>query len=188
MPDLYTPKQVSEILGISPSAIRLYCDRYAVHLSTEATTTPRKFTEADLRTLAFVAHSTAQGRTHDEILDTWADTFPTFEWEPPQRQEEPTAQMVPIADVIAMRALLQEAQRREQETKQEAQQQAESLRDEIRRLERELGQREGELSARQRTEAERAERLAKLEEEMARLRSQETQQRRPWWRRLFSSE
>lgn len=164
MPDLYTPKQVSEILGISPSAIRLYCDRYAVHLSTEATTTPRKFTESDLRTLAFVAHSTAQGRTHDEILATWAETFPGFEWEPPAPQEATDAgAMVPMADVIAMHALLQEAQRREQETKQEAQQQAESLREEIRRLERELGQREGELSA---------------------LKTQ----RRGWWARLFGGE
>lgn len=185
MPDLYSPKQVSDILDVSASAIRIYTDRYADKLSTEATTPPRKFRPDDLKALAFVTHSTSQGKTHDEVLTTWDEEFPGFEWEPPIEQEADAGAMVPIAEVYAMRAMLQDAQRRELEAKQEAQAQADQLREEIRRLERDLGKAEGELTAQQRTEEERADRVAKLEEELARLRTQATEQRRGWWARLF---
>lgn len=175
MAELYTPKRAADLLGVSPSALRLYTDRYAVHLSTEATSTPRKFTRDDLKVFAFVAHSTGLGRTHDEILATWDEEFPRFVWEVPAPATDESTALISIAELGYMRAQLEEAQRnaqaaweREHAARQEARQEAEQLREEINRLHRELGKAEGELSALRR---------------LAQDAPQAT--RGPWWARLF---
>jgi DNA-binding transcriptional MerR regulator len=124
MATLYTPKRVTDILGISQSALRIYTDRYAVHLSTEATSIPRKFTEADLRTLGFVVASTKEGKTHEQVLATWGEEFDSFEWEPPESTTEAAGEastaLVPVAALQAAQALMLDAQRREQETREQA--------------------------------------------------------------------
>lgn len=154
MAELYTPKRAADLLDVSPSALRLYCDRYAVHLSTEATSIPRKFTPDDLKVFAFVAQSTGLGKTHDEILATWNEAFPAFVWEVPAPSTDESTALVSIADLARMRTQLEEAQRsaqaawdREQAAREEAHEQAEQLRSRIEQLQRELGKAEGELSA-----------------------------------------
>ena len=165
---LYTPKQVTDMLGISASALRIYTDRYARHLSTEATSTPRKFTEADLHTLAYVVASTKEGRTHDQVLASWADEFDSFEWEPPETPTgnagDTSTPLVPIAQLQATQALMLDAQRREEEARAQLQQRERELQERINQLERELGKAEGKIGA------------------------LETQKPKPWWARVFGSE
>lgn len=151
MADLYTPKRICDTLGISQSALRIYVDKYARHLSTEATTTPRKFTEADLRALAFVVASTREGKTHDQILAGWAEEYAVFEWDGPQPPTEPTqgesTALVPVAALQAAQALMLDAQRREEAAREEARERERQLQEQINQLLRELGHKEGELEA-----------------------------------------
>lgn len=154
MADLYSPKRICDTLGISQSALRIYCDKYARHLSTEATTTPRKFTEADLHALAFVVASTKEGKTHDQILATWDEEYPHFEWEPTVQPTDPTGgaqgdstALVPLAALQAAQALMIDAQRREEAAREEAKERERQLQEQINQLLRELGHKEGELAA-----------------------------------------
>lgn len=151
MADLYTPKRVCDLLGISQSALRIYVERYARHLSTEATTTPRKFTEADLHALAFVVASTREGKTHDQVLATWDEMYPAFEWEATGQPTDPTGgdstALVPMAALQAAQALMLDAQRREEVAREEARERERELQDKINQLLRELGHKEGELEA-----------------------------------------
>jgi DNA-binding transcriptional MerR regulator len=160
----YTPTAAARLLGISTGAIRKYSDLYARFLSTEATTTPRTFTPADLRLLAYVARATSRGQTHDAILADLADdgaAYAAFVWTAPddadQDSQPAPAALVPAAQLHAARLLLEEAQRREREAQERAESAARALQDRIATLERELGRAEGELAAR----------------------------RRPWWARLW---
>jgi DNA-binding transcriptional MerR regulator len=151
MATLYTPKRVTDLLGISASALRIYCDKYATKLSTEATTTPRKFTEGDLQALAFVVASTKEGKTHGDILAGWDDEYPDFEWDGPQNPTEATGgdntALVPMAALQAAQALMLDAKRREEETREQAIARERELQEQINQLLRELGMKEGELNA-----------------------------------------
>lgn len=154
MAALYTPKRICDQLGISQSALRIYCDKYARHLSTEATTTPRKFTEGDLHALAFVVASTREGKTHDQVLASWDQEYPQFEWEATEQPTDPTGAtagdstaLVPMAALQAAQALMLDAQRREEQARTEAQERERQLQEQINQLLRELGKTEGELAA-----------------------------------------
>jgi DNA-binding transcriptional MerR regulator len=151
MASLYTPKRICDQLGISQSALRIYVDKYGRHLSTEATTTPRKFTEGDLQALAFVIASTREGKTHDQVLATWDEEYPGFEWEPTVQPTDPTqgesTALVPMAALQAAQALMLDAQRREEMAREEAREREQKLQEQINQLLRELGKTEGELEA-----------------------------------------
>lgn len=150
MPTLYSPKRVTDLLGISASALRIYVDKYARRLSTEATTTPRKFTEADLHALAFVVAGTREGKTHDQILATWEEAYAAFEWDLPEEDGiagETTTALVPVAALQAAQALMLDAQRREQKAHELAESRERELQEQINQLLRELGHKEGELEA-----------------------------------------
>lgn len=166
----YTPKAASKATGASESALRTYTATYARYLSTEATGNPRKFTEADLKLIAFVMDRTKnRALTHEKVREALdSGELDQFEWEPPdtaQPEPEPgqeTTALVPMAQLRAAQALFQEAQRREQETRDENK----GLQAEINRLQNELGKAQGELTA---------------------MRSQK---RRPpkWWTTLFGGQ
>lgn len=167
----YSTKQVSELTSASPQVIRQYTGRYARYLSTEATPEPgqpRRFTEADVRLIAYVYQATRQGKSHEDIaaqLDAGALSDFAWEWPTPGPQGSPEeaqtdqAMLVPLREFRAVQALLEDARQREAA----AQDTADQLRSRIEELQRQLGQKEGELSA---------------------LKAQ----RAPWWRRLFGGE
>lgn len=70
MAALYTPKQVTEIAGISLASVRNYTDRYRQWYSPQATPPPGKarlFTEADLLLTCYIAQTTQAGSTHGDI-------------------------------------------------------------------------------------------------------------------------
>lgn len=165
MANLYTPMQAQAILGVSATGLRIYTTTYPKQLSTEATGKRRKFTEADLRFLAYIKARTDAGDNHRELLaeletaegnarfDAFAD-----QWQPPEPQydeeEEGTTALVPVAALQAARLLLEDAQRREQEAREEAaakqeesQRRERELQEQINQLLRELGMKEGELNA-----------------------------------------
>ena len=154
MPDAYTTKAASEATGISRPALRLYTGVYSRYLSLDATPEPgkaRAFTEADLRTLAFVYHYTGAGETHEAVKQRLeAGELAAFDWQPPEdEQAAPEAQastglaLVPLERLQSALALMQEAQRREQEALAKALQ----LEEDNRRLERALGTAHGALEA-----------------------------------------
>jgi len=70
MADLYTPKQVTEIAGISLASVRNYTDRYRQWYSAQATPSPgeaRLFSEADLLLTCYIAQTTQDGSNHSDI-------------------------------------------------------------------------------------------------------------------------
>ena len=148
MTPLYTPKQASTLLGISVSAVRLYTNTYARHLSTEATGSPRRLTDADLRTIAYIVSKTSTGQPHERVLAHLATEegqrdYEAFEWESTEGEPEANTALVPVAALQAAQALMLDAQRREEESRdREAQ-----LQEQINQLLRELGKTEGELAA-----------------------------------------
>ena len=151
---LYTPKQATQITGASASSLRNYTSAYARYFSTEATSTPRKFTDADLKLIAFIMHLTKErGMKHAEVAEALqSGELDNFTWEPsesePEFQEigsesfESTA-LVPLANLQAAQLLLQEAQRREEA----AIERQRELQARIEELVRELGEAKGELKA-----------------------------------------
>ena len=152
---VYSPKQTADLLGVSSSAVRTYSKRYADFLSDAATTTPRQFTVADLKTLAFVSQCTQlRSMTHAETLRSLTDGALTdFEWTLPEPQESApeTAQdahtaLVPAAQLEAARFVMADAQRREEE----AAAKVEELQQEVKALTLQLGEAQGELEARKR--------------------------------------
>lgn len=166
MATLYTPMQVQDILGVSATALRIYTNTYPTYLSTEATGKRRKFTEGDVCFLSFVKARTDAGDNHKEVLALlqteegkaqWAE-YQTA-WEPPDRplsdDDAPIGtDLVPVAQLHAVRLLWEDAQRREQEAKEEAatlqaaaQQREKELQEQINQLLRELGHKEGELES-----------------------------------------
>lgn len=161
MQDHYTPKQVCEATGASASALRIYTDRYARYLSTEATEIPRKFTQADLKLVAFIVHCTkARAFTHEQVEQALqAGELDLFEWEPAQASQqmseaEQSTAMVPMAQVQALQVLLEDLRRREQDAQQavqvvrtEATQREQSLQAEVNRLQNDLGKAQGALEA-----------------------------------------
>jgi DNA-binding transcriptional MerR regulator len=153
--DYYSTKDASALTGASRQVIRVYTDRYARYLSTEATPGPgkeRRFTVADLKLIAYVYQQTGnEGQTHDQVEQQLAaGALDTFAWEPPeptsgasQTPESATSPLVPAERLQAALALLQDAQRRETDQAHQVQQ----LSTEIARLQNELGKAQGALDA-----------------------------------------
>lgn len=170
MTTLYQPKEAADALGVSSAALRKYGDVYARHLSTEATTIPRNFTPGDLRLLAYVAQCTRQGQQHKDILarlDTGDPDFAAFEFAPPAQQEDPpSTALAHVAQLHAAQALLQDAQRREQEAQAKLEARERELLDQVGALRQALGKAEGRLEA---------------------FEAAQTTQRRSWWARMFGS-
>ena len=100
---VYTPKQVTEIAGISLASVRNYTDRYRQWYSPQATPPPgeaRLFSEADLLLTCYIAQTTQAGSNHGDIaahleksggvpsdfVEAWE--APTQQRGSPQPQEE----------------------------------------------------------------------------------------------------
>lgn len=153
MSDTYTTKQAAEITGASRQALRAYTRRYARYFSTEATPEQgqdRRYTRDDLRLVAYIYSQTSAGASHDQVNDRLAaGALDAFEWHPPESGEEidpapdDNTALVPVAQLQAAHALLQDAQRREAA----AADRADELQAEIARLTLELGQAQGEAAA-----------------------------------------
>lgn len=153
MQDLYTTKQASTATGVSGQAIRTYTARYERYFSAEATPGPgrdRRYTSEDVRLIAFIAAQTRTGANHDDVQDQLANgALDSFVWEPAAHRDatetpdSTEAHLVPLERLQAAHALLQDAQRREDEAKA----QTEALQAEIQRLTLELGQAQGKLAA-----------------------------------------
>ena len=172
----YSTKEASDVTCASKQIIRVYTVRYARYLSTEGTPEPgkpRRFTEGDLKLLAYVYQQTSNGNmTHEQVLESLArGALERFDWSTPIQPESApeaaesapsgTNALVPIERFQAAQALLMDAQRREQEAKEQAQ----ALQDKVNQLERDLGKAQGALEAYQ------------------------TMRRRPrWWTVLFGGE
>ena len=150
--DYYLPKDAQSIIGVSASTLRNYTKDFERWLTTEATTTPRRFTPDDLRLFAFIRWRTLEKlETMDKVqaaLD--AGALDAFEWQVPQRpQPTTTAQdseagvLVPLESLRLHQALLNESQRREEQASAEAAE----LRARIEALQNELGRAQGELAA-----------------------------------------
>jgi len=65
---MFTPGQVSDMLEVPPSTLRRYVKDYPEHLSKTATKKRgRRYTEADIATLARAREMLQQGRSPDEV-------------------------------------------------------------------------------------------------------------------------
>jgi DNA-binding transcriptional MerR regulator len=181
MATLYTPKHAAELLGISASAIRLYTTRYKIHLSTEATATPRRFTEGDLRFVAFVGKKTEEGKSHEAIL-TYLETpegeaeYDEFEWKPTSQEKDPVidagpgTMLVPVERLVAVQAMLQS----QQEERQRLLDRERELLDQLHRLQREVGKAEGKIES--------------LEAQLKQQQPPPPRKPPAWWVRLFGGE
>ena len=153
----YSTKEAAELIGASKQILRAYTGTYARYLSTEATPEPggvRKFTEADVRLLAFVYQkTTGENLTHEQVLELLAaDALEQFTWQPEQPEPESASEsqqgaeagmLVPLAHYRAAEVLLRDAQRREADALEREQ----AMQERLNQLERELGQAQGELRA-----------------------------------------
>lgn len=175
MADYYSPKEAAELTGASRQIIRVYTGTYQRHFSTEGAPTqpgqPRRFTDQDIKLIAYIYQQTGQhSQKHDQVLASLAaGALDAFDWQPPEVSESeepgepsPGTALVPVERLQAAHALMQDAQRREEE----AHAQAQALQDRLAALERELGKAQGELSA------------------------YKAMQRKPptWWARLFGGQ
>lgn len=190
MADIYTPKQVTEIAGISLASVRNYTDRYRSWYSAQATPPPgetRLFTEADLLLTCYIAQTTQAGSTHSEIaahLEKSGGVPSDFadSWELPAQQRD-TAQAQAQEEAQAAGALVPGDQARalwamvEQQVAQ-AQALAEKERERADRLQEEGLEKERALLA-QLAEKERA--IGELTGELRAVK----EQRRGWLDRLL---
>lgn len=170
---LYSTKEASALAGASRQIIRTYTDRYKEYFSPEVQAQPgqpRRFTAADLKLIHFIYTSTAEQKlTHEQVQTALsAGALEQFAWQPPETPENAdqsetstNTALVPISALQAAQALMQDAQRREEEAREQTQ----ALQDRLATLERELGKAQGELSA------------------------YKAMQRKPptWWAKLFGS-
>ena len=153
----YTPKATADITGASRQVLRVYTQRYARYLSTDATPAPgleRRFTEADLKVIAFVYQRTAAGETHEQVAERLAaGELEQFAWQAPETPPDATtaaesasgatgSMLIPLERLQAAHALMQDAQRREQA----ATEQIATLQTEVQRLSQALGRAEGEAA------------------------------------------
>jgi DNA-binding transcriptional MerR regulator len=183
MATLYTPKQAADLLGISPSAVRLYTNTYARHLSTEATSNPRRLTDSDLRMIAYVVSKTSTGQAHERVLahlatEAGQQEYDAFEWDTPDTSQEANTALVPVAQLQAAQALMLDAQRREQEAIERAETHARELREQAQRREREL------LDQVNRLQREMGKAEGKIESLEAQLQ-QPAPRPQSWWARLL---
>ena len=156
----YTTSAGAERLGVARQTMRAYAARYARFLSTEGAPPERgqarRFTDADLKTLAYVRYHTDLGATHDTIAaQLTSGALDSWEWAGARssatQDDQGSVQddvgshsaLVPTERLLAAQALLQDAQTRlaTEEAKNSA------LQAELRALERVLGKTEGELAA-----------------------------------------
>lgn len=172
MQDYYSTKEAADLTGASRQIIRTYTSTYQRHFSTEGAPSqpgrPRRFTAADLKLIRFIYTSTAEQKlTHEQVQERLAaGALEQFIWQPPDEPterpgeaESASGALIPVERLQAAHALMQDAQRREEEARAQAQ----ALQDRLAALERELGKAQGELSA------------------------YKAMQRKPptWWARLF---
>lgn len=155
MIEYYTTKQAADLTGSSRQSIRVYSNVYKRFFSSEGAPPPgqsRKFTQDDIKLIAYIAATTELGLLHSQVIERLnAGALDEFTWQPPQApQAEPQqaeqatgAYLVPVERLQATQALMADAQRREQQ----ALDQAAALQAEVQRLTLELGQATGELQA-----------------------------------------
>lgn len=165
---LYSTKEASALAGASRQIIRTYTERYKEHFSREVQAEPgqpRRFTERDLKLIAYIYQQTGQAsQKHEQVQAALAaGALEQFDWQPPavtegaeQGEMPPSTALVPVERLQAAQALMLDAQRREQEATARAEAQAQQLREQamqrerelqeqINQLLRELGHKEGEL-------------------------------------------
>lgn len=160
----YTTRQASAMAEISRATVRLYAGRYREHLSPSATPPAgeqRLFTESDVRLLRFIYGRTSTGEQHSQVEERLAaGELEAFEWQPageeePHRftveieEDEPQTALVPVAQLKAVAALLEDARLREEE----ALSRAEELQSRLDTALLELGEARGKLSERRRYKA-----------------------------------
>lgn len=151
----YTTKQASELTGASKGIIRQYTAKYARYLSTEATPDAggeRRFTEADLKLLAYIYRQTnGLKQNHIAVQESLASgALDNFEWEVPQTHPElPNSAeamgtaLVPMERLIATQALLQY----EREERERLQDREQELSERLEATRQQLGEAMGELKA-----------------------------------------
>ena len=93
--EYYSTKEASELTGASRQVIRVYTDKYARWLSTEATPGPgkeRRFTSADLKLIAYVYEQTGtENQTHDQVIEQiTTGALDAFAWETPEPSSSAT--------------------------------------------------------------------------------------------------
>jgi hypothetical protein len=161
MSEYYSTKDVSELTRASKQIIRTYTSTYARYFSTEATPEigkPRRFTETDVKLIAYIYHHTQEENlNHEQVLAQLASgALEIFAWEIPEQQnkaytalperseswEYDTGALIPLERLQAAQALLLDVQRREDNAREEVKR----LQERINQLERELGTAQGELN------------------------------------------
>ena len=156
MSDYYTPKAASELTGASRQILRTYTQRYARYLSNDATPEAgqgRRFSDADLKVIAFVYQRTSAGETHEQVLERLAaGELEQFTWQAPapdptpQAPESTGSALVPFERLQTAHALMLDAQRREQLLAEQTAAQVAILQAEVQRLTLALGRAEGEAA------------------------------------------
>lgn len=160
--DYFTTKEAAELTGASRQIIRIYTSTYQRYFSTEGAPDQsgqqRRFTPADVKLIRFIYTRTAEHKlTHEQVQAALAaGELEQFAWEAPERpqsaasaydspeeQQSASAALVPVERLQAAHALMQDAQRREQQ----AAEQVQALTERLAQLERELGAAQGELQA-----------------------------------------
>lgn len=148
----YLPKDAQALVGVSASTLRNYTRDFERWLTTEATTTPRRFSADDLKLFAFIRYRTAEKLDTIEKVQAALDAgeLDAFDWQPPamattatEGVEDTGGALVPLESLRLAQSLLVEAQRREADA---AGENAE-LRARIEALQKDLGRAEGELAA-----------------------------------------
>lgn len=183
----YGTAEAARATGISRPALRAYTGQkspFRRWLSTEAApaseSTPRRFTEQDLRLLAYIYQRTKAGARKDSLLaelEASAGALPPeFEWHPAEPEQvaegEPAGQsastmLITSDQASLLRAMVAAAEQRSQEAREREQQALErekearaaaeasvererALQERVAGLERALGEAEGHLKARKR--------------------------------------
>jgi DNA-binding transcriptional MerR regulator len=151
MAEYYTPADAERLTGISRPAVRVYANRYARWLSTEASPPPgqaRRFRSDDLRVLSFVyKQSTQESQQHEAIaatLEAHGGVPAEFDWQLPEEDQAApaSAALVPLGELRAAQALMVDSRGREQV----ATEQIATLQRKVEELQREIGRLEGELT------------------------------------------
>lgn len=107
----YSPTAAARLVGVSASAIRLYCKSPALAPFLSAGATPgakqaRQLTDADLRVLAYVRQQTAAGITLATVADRLqAGELDSFTW--PATGPEPEPQEPAQSTALALATVLQ---------------------------------------------------------------------------------
>ncbi|MCB0094305.1 MAG: MerR family transcriptional regulator [Caldilineaceae bacterium] len=170
MADYYSVGEVSKLTGASVASIRVYGARYVKYMSPTATPEPgqmRRFSEDDVKLIAYIYHSTTEGVNHDQVQERLdAGALDSFEWNPPEEQkpeQEPetySSALVPIERLHALNEVLQ----RETAERERLATSTQELQKEIARLNADLGKAQG---------------IAET------LASQNARLTRSWWRKLL---